>query len=642
MNETLENPKISVIIPTWNRALSVKNAIASALRQTCPPYEILVCDDGSTDNTEEVVRAMGDSRIRWIPGHHVGCPAVPRNRGIGISEGDWIAFLDSDDAWLPEKLEAQLALVRKTGARAVCTNAYRDVDGTITGRLISEGRNILGFSDLVKDNKVVCSSMLVSRSVLDQTGGFPEHPALRVGEDFCLWLKVSRLTPFAYADEAFVIYKDSPATSVRAEGPSVEKQRMRAFRSFLAWRWKQSWPNALIDALTISVVTIGSRLQSRYYDSRARLGTLRRWFSRRQHITAHAVPMPVVDTMSSSTSVVVSVLLPVHNASAYVRRAIDSILAQTFRDFELIVIDDASTDGSAAVLDDLHDQRIVRISFEKNRGIVDGLNSALNKVRGRYIARMDADDVAHSDRFQQQVEYLDRHPNTVVVGSWIQGFGDVRRQYIHRYPATHDEILSCLLFESPFAHPAVMIRRTAIESLAQLYSPDFPYVEDWELWTRLIFSGEGANIPAPLLQYRIHAKSSSQRFTQIQGASKRKLLQKIYQDAALPFCEDFILGATPSDAKWLRACFRYFKELLQIAESNGRLNTKVLANVLQEQLTLRARHMASFGIEPAWFIFRHGLAPVPMSQKLLVTLKVLILTNARALIALKRNPEAAE
>src|SRR5262245_1813867 len=109
MNETLENPKISVIIPTWNRAQSVKRAISSALRQTHPPHEILVCDDGSTDNTEEVVRAMGDSRVRWIAGPHAGCPAVPRNRGIAASKGDWIAFLDSDDAWLPEKLEAQIA-----------------------------------------------------------------------------------------------------------------------------------------------------------------------------------------------------------------------------------------------------------------------------------------------------------------------------------------------------------------------------------------------------------------------------------------------------------------------------------------------------------------------------------------------------
>lgn len=635
MSEFLENPKISVIIPTWNRALYVTDAINSALRQTYPPHEILVCDDGSTDNTEEIVRGIGDSRIRWISGAHAGCPAVPRNRGIAASVGDWIAFLDSDDVWLPEKLEAQLALVKKTGARAVCSNAYREVDGKIDGRLISEESPQLRFSDLVKDNKVVCSSVVVSRSVLQQTGGFPEHAALRVGEDFCLWLKVSRLTPFAYADEAFVIYKDAPATSVRAEGPSVDKQRTRAFRSFIAWRWQRNKPKALIDMLTISLINVGSRLQARYYGSRARLGMLRRCLIRRSTTLADVEPEPILWNLTGTSSVVVSVLLPVHNASTYVRRAIDSILAQTFRDFELIVIDDASTDGSAAVLDDLHDPRIVRVRFEKNRGIVDALNSALKEARGRYIARMDADDIAHPHRFQQQVEYLDRHSNTMVVGSWIQGFGDVRRRYIHRYPLDNDEIKSCMLFESPFAHPSVMIRRTALENLAQHYSPDFPYVEDWELWTRLIHLGEGANIPRPLLQYRIHAKSSSQRFTQLQGASKSKLLQKIYADVGMPFREEYVLSPPPSNAKWLKACFFYFHELLKAAEINGCLNAKVFANVLQRQLILRARQIALFGVAPAWFVFRHSLVPVPTSQRLLVALKILVLTNARALLALK-------
>ena len=424
---------------------------------------------------------------------------------------------------------------------------------------------------------------------------------------------------------------------MRAEGSSVEKQRMQAFRSFIAWRWKLNKSKTLIDILVISLITVGSRLQVRYYDSRACLGILRRCLIRRSVIPANVEPEPILCNFTGTSAVVVSVLLPVHNASAYVRRAIDSILTQTFRDFELIVINDASTDGSAAVLDDLDDPRIVRLNFEKKRGIVSALNSALRKARGRYIARMDADDIAHPDRFQEQVEYLDRHSGTMIVGSWIEGFGDVHRQYIHRYPVDNDEIKSCLLFESPFAHPSVMIRRTALENLAQQYSPNFPYVEDWELWSRLINSGEGANIPRPLLKYRIHAKSSSRRFTQLQGASKSKLLQKIYADAAMPFREEFILSPPPSNAKWLKACFFYFHELLKAAEGNKYLNAKVFADVLQRQLVLRARQIALFGVAPAWFIFRHSLVAVPISQRLFVALKVLVLTNTRALLGLIRS-----
>lgn len=641
MSEILANPRISVIIPTWNRALSVKRAITSALRQTYPPCEILVCDDGSTDGTEEVVRSMGDSRVRWIAGDHAGCPAVPRNRGIAASMGSWLAFLDSDDEWYPEKLEAQVALVRKTGARAVCTNAYREVDGIIKGLMISGGTGTLHFSDLVRDNKVICSSVLVDRSVLHQTGGFPEHPALRVGEDLCLWLKISRLAPIAYADEAFIVYKDAPTTSVRSHGPTAAVQRQRAYQSFVAWRWGQCWPGALIDILAILAISCGSALQARYHESRACLGALRRRLIWSRRMPENREPMAIAGLNSGPTPVI-SVLLPVHNASAYVRRAIDSVLAQTFPDFELIVVNDASTDGSAAVLDDLHDQRIVRVNFEKNRGIVDALNIALKHARGRYIARMDADDIARLDRFQLQVDFLEQHPKVAVVGAWIEGFGDVRRPYLHCYPTSHDEILSYMLFESPFAHPSVLIRRTAMDSLDRPYSPDFPYVEDWELWSRLVLLGNAANIPMPLLRYRIHTKSSSRRFTQIQGASKRKLLQKIYADADLPFREEFVLASSPVDFEFLRSCFRYFEELVRVAENNRRLNSRVLADVLQEQLRLRARRIVSFGMRPAWFVLKCNLTPAPLPKRLLAASKIFLLNNVRALIALRRKPEVTE
>lgn len=629
MNETLKNPKISVIIPTWNRALSLKRAISSALRQTYPPHEILVCDDGSTDNSEEVVRAMGDSRIRWIAGPHAGCPAVPRNRGIATSEGDWIAFLDSDDAWLPEKLEAQIAVVRKTGARAVCTNAYRDLGAPTTETLISWDHKQLRFTDLLQDNKVVCSSVLVNRVLLEATGGFPEDLTLRVGEDYLLWLKVSRLTPIAYIDDPLILYKDEPATSVRAQGPSIATQRRRVFADYLAWRAGKLPPAAVVDGCAIGAMIALEHLKKRYYNGRTWLGTLRRKFSVRPSGTAtHPVPSWSV---ASSDAPTVSVLLPVHNAAVYVRRAIDSILRQTYSDFELIVINDASTDGSAIVLDDINDPRIVRLTFEKNQGIVNSLNAGLAKARGRYIARMDADDIATPDRFTCQVAYLDQNRNVCVVGSWIRGFGDVRHPYIHRYPISHAEIQANLLFESPLAHPSVMIRRDMLDRLEHLYSENFPYVEDWELWSRLVHAGKAANIPLPLLNYRIHVKSLSQRFTVLQNDSKLRLLKRNYAEASLPFRPEFVLGAPESNRKWLAACYAYFKELACIAHQQGSLEHVTFYRILQDQLLERVRQMKWLGIYPAWFVFRHCLIPSGIVERLVPALRILLITNARAL-----------
>jgi glycosyltransferase involved in cell wall biosynthesis len=258
---------------------------------------------------------------------------------------------------------------------------------------------------------------------------------------------------------------------------------------------------------------------------------------------------------------------------------------------------------------------------------------------GKYIARMDADDIAHPDRLQLQVDYLSQNPKVDIVGSWIHGFGDVRREYIHRYPLTDEYIKAGILFENPFAHPTVMIRRSALENLDHYYSSDFPYVEDWELWTRLIQAGKGSNISMPLLKYRIHAKSSSQRFTQIQSSSKLKILQRIYSDAGLPFSEEFVLGTPKSNGKWLYSCFEYYKQIQDCSKSSQYFSAKALSDVLQVQLVLRARQIAKFGISPAWFIFRHRFTTSTMSQKLLIALRVLFFTNAHALITLLRIRE---
>ena len=116
---------ISVVIPTFNRAATLGKAIRSALEQTFPPLEVLICDDGSTDKSREIVESINDSRVRWIDGEHGGRPGIPRNRGIRASRGEWLAFLDSDDEWLPEKLEKQLTHANKMGCDAVCSNAIR-------------------------------------------------------------------------------------------------------------------------------------------------------------------------------------------------------------------------------------------------------------------------------------------------------------------------------------------------------------------------------------------------------------------------------------------------------------------------------------------------------------------------------------
>jgi teichuronic acid biosynthesis glycosyltransferase TuaG len=232
--------KVSVIIPTWNRAGMVVNAIMSVLRQTVLPLEILVCDDGSTDDTERIVKEFGNPRIKWLPASRAGRPAVPRNRGIVASKGEWLAFLDSDDVWLPEKIERQLKAVNGLGSRASCTNAVRRVpEKGDQGPLLTWMKNRITFEDLIEENVIVCSSALIHRSVLNRAEGFPEDRALSALEDYTLWLRISTRTDFAYVPEAQVIYLDDVDSSIRADSENVLVQQRRVLGNVRRWAWTQ-------------------------------------------------------------------------------------------------------------------------------------------------------------------------------------------------------------------------------------------------------------------------------------------------------------------------------------------------------------------------------------------------------------------
>lgn len=235
---------VSVIIATWNRSASLQRAVRSALAQTHPPLEVLVCDDGSTDDTEEVVRSLGDSRVIWLPGERAGRPAIPRNRGIRSSRGEWLAFLDDDDAWLPEKLELQLREAEDRGCRAVCSDAWRVTPGSQPGAepLLGGHCRAIRFDDMLTVNHVICSSMMVRRDVAAAAAGFPEAEELRALEDYALWLKVADLTEIAYLARPLLNYTDAPDASIRKESVSVFEQRQLVMDTFLAWKGRSgSW-----------------------------------------------------------------------------------------------------------------------------------------------------------------------------------------------------------------------------------------------------------------------------------------------------------------------------------------------------------------------------------------------------------------
>ena len=202
-------------------------------------------------------------------------------------------------------------------------------------------------------------------------------------------------------------------------------------------------------------------------------------------------------------SPLVSVLLPVYNGEPYLKAAIDSILAQTFTDFECIIIDDGSSDGSAALILGLDDPRI-RFYQQANRGLPATLNRGLSLARGVFIARQDQDDLSHPDRLGLQVAYLQSHPECVLLGTWAQMM-EVDRPVnrYHRHPVDDLTLRYQLLFNNPFVHSSVLMRSEAVHRVGG-YSmdPEKQPPEDYELWSRLSREGTVANLGQVLLTYR--------------------------------------------------------------------------------------------------------------------------------------------
>ncbi len=233
-----------------------------------------------------------------------------------------------------------------------------------------------------------------------------------------------------------------------------------------------------------------------------------------------------------TTSPTVSALMAVCNGEKYLRQAVDSVLAQTFRDFEFIIIDDGSRDASLDILEGYaHMDRRIHLISRPNKGLTKSLNEGLQVAKGEFIARMDGDDVSLPTRFEKQVAYLQEHPDIALVGSRVE-FIDPDGSPINLKPGmvlTHDEIDAALLRKGwPVVHPAVMMRREAVLKIGG-YSEQFLTNQDHDLFLRLAERGRLANLPDVLLQYRQHFESISLAKSKQQGDTVEAILREAYE-----------------------------------------------------------------------------------------------------------------
>ena len=198
---------VSIVIPTYNRLSETSRAIESCLMQSYRDIEIIVVDDGgdTVEFNELKSRYKDDTKVSFYSIPHSGHPGKVRNAGIRHSTGRWIAFLDSDDVWEPQKLERQLGAARTTNSRAICSNAFKGDSGELF--LSERKQGTLSINDLLKENSIVTSSVLVSRNLLEEIGGFVEKSNSLGAEDYASWLRISTKVDWLYLPEGLVRYE---------------------------------------------------------------------------------------------------------------------------------------------------------------------------------------------------------------------------------------------------------------------------------------------------------------------------------------------------------------------------------------------------------------------------------------------------
>lgn len=231
----------------------------------------------------------------------------------------------------------------------------------------------------------------------------------------------------------------------------------------------------------------------------------------------------------------VSILMPVYKTAPYLREAMDSMLAQTFTDFELIVLNDCSPDNAEEILDTYDDSRIVRYKGEKNAGLSNVLNVGIEMAQGKYIARMDSDDISLPQRLQAQVDYLENHPDVDLVSVGMRLFGAKDGTWIRELNPEKVKIEA--LFHSPVLHASSVWRKDAFEKQGLRFRQEMVPAEDYDLWTRAMLKGlKLVNLPGVLYEYRIHEAQATVQTDKT--AAKSREVQMAYLREALPSLSD--------------------------------------------------------------------------------------------------------
>lgn len=569
--------KLSVMMITYNHQRYLRQALDSVLMQKVDfDYEIVVGEDHSTDGTREILleyqRAHPDKFRLLLHHQNIG---VIRNCFSTLAEckGEYVALLEGDDYWTCDtKLKKQVEFLDAHPGYAICfhnaTGHFEADDRPEFNYVHADQPDTIELADLLQDNVIPTCSAVFRRGVAEP---YPSWVYELKMADYPLHVLNAQFGKIGYLNEVMAVYRIHPGGVWTGMDSLSRQQETIRFFEFLARTLDRKHVPTVKLELARKYWRLASELEGRAELRQARFNALRslrtKLFTTRpkfrhkaralvrmtapgiygragqiyRSFSGHSSSQRTTYTATAHTPRI-SIIIPAYNAQRYVVQAVQSMLTQTFREFECILIDDGSTDRTPQYLQEMAERdKRVRYLRVPHGGIVEALNAGLYAARGQLIARMDSDDVAMPPRLEEQVKFLEQNPEVIAVGSkvlLVDPYNSPLWEIDVR--AEHAGIENELLRGNGWAlfHPTALIRHSAIDKVG-LYRPEYQWSEDIDLFLRLAEVGRLANLSKPLLRYRQHFSSVNRTKLELQSRRVERLLAEAYRRRGISLPTDF-------------------------------------------------------------------------------------------------------
>ena len=310
-----------------------------------------------------------------------------------------------------------------------------------------------------------------------------------------------------------------------------------------------------------------------------------------------------------NTNPLVSVLMPVYNAEKHLQEAMDSILNQSYTNFEFVIINDGSKDNSETIINSYQDTRIKLIVNPANKGLIYSLNEGISQCTGKYIVRMDADDISLPDRIKEQVNFMEAHPEVGVCGcDYVHFNGTSEKKYSAM--TDHDEIMSYMIFNSAIVHPSLILRTSVLQTLQPVFNEGYSHSEDYELWSKLLFKCKFSAVSKLLFKYRVHEAQVTNQHNVKQLESANKVRKELLNTLGFVYTEKELALLSQMAGSQLYTSKQDVEELEAFFQKLISQNKTITAATFNKVISYKWYTACGYTTLGLWAFFKYNRSPL--------------------------------